>query len=519
MLMAAIVASALTNSTTPDFDVLRRDWRAGPVVYQVFVDRFVPSANLPAKMHLIEPPRRWMPWDQKPKAGKLLPEFGVWSHELEFWGGDLPSLQTKLDYIQGLGADVLYLQPIHKAWTNHKYDAQDYRQISPELGTRQDLKQLATNLHSRKMRLVLDGVFNHIGRTSPQFQNAESDPSSPERQRFTFGPQYPHGVKSWFGVRNLVVLNHDSEAVQNDLYTGQNSVVREYLRDGIDGWRLDVAFELGPKVLAEITKAAHDEKPGSLIVGEINGYPADWFPEVDGVYNFYAMTLATQMMEGNLKGRRVARMLETMVADAGLENILRSWLHLDNHDTPRLASRVPRWTDRKLLIGLQMSLPGSPVVYYGTELGMKGPGDPANRAPMEWARVDKNPPELAWVKQCIAMRKALPSLQYGEFRALDSDQLLAFVRSTDQLKEAAVVIVNPTSRPVRETLTVRLGKLMSWGELSDHFTQKRIRVINGIAELDVPARSIQVFRVVTEPNQGHSPYEKIDEKPRFQSGG
>src|SRR5579862_3698676 len=109
-----------------------KDWRIGPVVYQVFVDRFAPPENLEAKRAIIRPPRVLMNWSETPKPGKPIKSLGLYSHELEFWGGDLTSLTGRLSYIKGLGADVLYLTPIAKAFTNHKYDTQDYNEISPE---------------------------------------------------------------------------------------------------------------------------------------------------------------------------------------------------------------------------------------------------------------------------------------------------------------------------------------------------------------------------------------------------
>jgi glycosidase len=112
-------------------------------------------------------------------------------HELDFWGGDLQSLATRLDYVQALGADVLYLNPIHLGFTNHKYDSLDFQAVSPEYGTRADVKALAAELHRRKMKLVLDGVFNHMGRNAPAFKQAEADPKAATRNWFVFGPQFP----------------------------------------------------------------------------------------------------------------------------------------------------------------------------------------------------------------------------------------------------------------------------------------------------------------------------------------
>src|SRR5262249_23659789 len=154
-----------------------------------------------------------------------LESLGLYSHELDFWGGDLAGLAGKLDYIQGLGADVLYLTPIQKAFTNHKYDTQDYMQISPEFGTHQDLIALARQAHKHGMKIMLDGVFNHIGRTSDRFQSALKDPGSRYRDWFYFGKEYRSGYRGWAGVGNLPALRLENPEVRRYLWGGQNSIV------------------------------------------------------------------------------------------------------------------------------------------------------------------------------------------------------------------------------------------------------------------------------------------------------
>ena len=111
------------------------DWRNGAIVYQVIVDRFAPSLDLEAKKDLYQAPRNLRDWSDQPQAGEYNSELNVYAQELDFWGGDLQSLIAKLDYIQSLGIEVLYLSPIQLGFTNHKYDCLDFKQISPELGT------------------------------------------------------------------------------------------------------------------------------------------------------------------------------------------------------------------------------------------------------------------------------------------------------------------------------------------------------------------------------------------------
>lgn len=163
------------------FEARENDWRNGAIVYQVLVDRFVPPDNLQAKRALYPAPKVLHPWSEVAKRGKYVQASHVWSHEIDFWGGDLRGVTRKLDYLKALGVDVLYLNPIHLAFTNHKYDALDYLKISPEFGTQADMAQLVEETHARGMRIVLDGVFNHMGRNSEAFKQAQTGPNSPYR--------------------------------------------------------------------------------------------------------------------------------------------------------------------------------------------------------------------------------------------------------------------------------------------------------------------------------------------------
>jgi glycosidase len=486
-----------------------KDWRIGPVIYQVFVDRFAPPENLEAKRAFIRPPRVLKSWSDTPKPGKLIRSLGLYSHELEFWGGDLASLTSRLGYIQALGADVIYLTPIQKAFTNHKYDAQDFKEVSPELGTRKDVRALAGTLHGRGMRLMLDGVFNHMGKTSPIFHSASSEPASPYRNWFFFGREYPGGYRSWAGVGNLPALRLENPVVRDYLWNAPDSVVQGYLRDGIDGWRLDVAFELGPEFLGELTRAAHKAKPGSEVVGEIAGYPSDWFPAVDGVFNFFPIQVGEKMLAGEISGGRAGSMLNHMVLDAGIEHLLRSWLLTDNHDTPRLADQVPDARQRRLVEALHFTLPGAPVIYYGTELGMQGAGDPQNRAPMRWDLVNDHNEALSWVRKLVSVRKAHPALRYGDFAALDTDKLLAFVRTTGKVSETVLVVVNPTHEPVEEVFATRVGRIMSWGQMRDVLSGREVPAINGLMQLKIDPQSVMILSPVIGTSGGYSPYHRV----------
>jgi len=484
------------------------DWRNGAIVYQVFVDRFAPSAHLDQKRDLYKSPRSLHPWSEVPKSGHEDRSVGLWSHELAFWGGDLPSLTSKLDYIQGLGADVLYLNPIHSALTNHKYDSNDWKQVSPEYGTRQDVKNLAHDLHSRGMKLMLDGVFNHLGRSSPFLQAALKDPASPYRKWFFFGSQYPSGYRAWANVRNLAEVKLETPEVQKYIWASPDSVVQGYLHDGVDGWRLDTAYELGPNFLQQLTESAHHAKSGSAVVGEVWNYPSGWAPPMDGVMNYFARQVVLDLLSGKMTPQIAAKSLERMVQDCDYGGLLKSWLLLDSHDTDRLKSSLPEVKERRLAQTLQFTLPGSPVLYYGVELGMEGAGDPGSRGPMRWDLVSSKNLELTWTKRLVQIRKTHRALRIGDYVPLDSDRLLAFARTTDKALETVFVFANPTSETVKESVSTREGRLMNGGQLKDLIDGSTISTFSGIADVSVPPKSARVY-VMVKPTGGYTPYKRI----------
>jgi glycosidase len=497
------------------FEAREKDWRNGAISYQVLVDRFAPAANLEIKRALYPAPKHLRNWNELPVAGTYLEGAKVWSHEIDFWGGDLQSLAGKLDYIQKLGVDVLYLNPIHLAYTNHKYDALDYQRVSPEFGSRDDARRLFTQAHQRGLKVVLDGVFNHMGRNSAAFRAAEADAKSPLRDWFVFGPQFAGGARAWALAENLPELNLENQAVRDYIYAQPDSVVRSWLRDGVDGWRLDVAFDIGFKFLEELTLAAHAEKPGSLVIGEIANYPQEWFPSVDAVLHFTLRQIIGGTARGSIPALTAGRMVSRMVADAGIENMLKSWVYLDNHDTERLATWLPDQRQRRIAQVLQFTLPGAPNLYYGSELGMTGGGDPAMRAPMRWDLVSESPTTdstQAWTQQLIQMQKQHRALRVGNFRLLESTQLLAFERYTDRVADSVVVLINPSNAALTESVLLSNSKLMDAAVMRNLLSPNQAegaRVRAAMLNVTLPAQSFLVLQPDVSPPGGYSNFKRV----------
>lgn len=503
----------LNDSALADLMQARRtDWRNGAVVYQVMVDRFAPSTQLEKKRFLYPAPKKIVPWNSPALRGTYQDSLHIWSHEIDFWGGDLPSVTGKLDYLKGLGVDVVYLNPIFNAYTNHKYDTQDYFQISPEFGTLQDLHELGKKVHQFGMRLVLDGVFNHMGRNSKLFQVAERDPESPFRDWFFFGSQFPGGARGWYQASNLPELNLENPEVRDYLFNGSNSVVQHYLRQDIDGWRLDVAPELGPIYLAELTRAAHLAKTNSLIIGEVPNYPKEWIPSLDGVINFTFRDIILNVLNGQINAATATRMLDRTIDDSGIEPIIKSWIMLDNHDNPRLASLILDPGRRKLAQVLQFTLPGSPNLYYGSELGMTGGDDPQNRSPMRWDLVREDNQTLAFTKRLIALRREKQAIRFGNFRIVNSDRLLAFERYTDKARDTVIVVVNPSKKMVMERVMIANSKLMNGTALKDILNPHNapVRVLASMITVSLPPYSAKILSPDMQWSGGYSAYKRVN---------
>lgn len=509
--MTSPFAHAADRALEPVLARRAADWRIGPVVYQVLVDRFAPPADLDAKRHLYPAPRTLHGWDEQPVQGTHDEAAGLWSHELAFWGGDLAGLAGRLDYLEGLGVDVVYLNPIHAAWTNHKYDAQDYFAVSPEFGTRADVAALADRLHGRGMQLVLDGVLNHMGRTAPMFLDAVANPDSPWRDFFYIGPQWRHGWRCWWDVANLPDVNWENPAVKDWLFGSPDSLIDGWLADGVDGFRLDVAYDIGFTHLSDLTAAAHAARPGSLVLGECYNYPPDWVNgPLDAILNISLSEIIRDLAEGSIGGRHAGDLIERMVADTDYEGLLRSWIVLDNHDKARLASWLPDPAAQTIAQVLQFTLPGAVNLYYGVEAGMTGPRDPENRGPMDWARAVPGEPAFDRVRALITARKATRALRIGEFRRLDADRLLAFTRYTDRIEELAVVVVNPTGEPVRDLMSLRDSKVVNFEVLRCALTGFEAHISAGLCRLTVPPRTALILRPqMNKPGREYEPYKRV----------
>ena len=246
-------------------------WFGRGVTYQIFPDRFY-RKKARGVDGLIGCRTLHERWDETPLCG--LNERGDYCED--FFGGDLAGIAEKLDYLASLHVTTLYLNPIFEAASNHRYDTADYETVDPLLGDEQDFRTLCTEAEKRGIRVMLDGVFNHTGAKSRYFNadgfypapGAAQGPISPYYLWYSFHP-FPTDYDAWWGIKNLPAVNERNESYVNYIITGENSIVRRWLRAGASAWRLDVADELPDEFIFAIRAVMQQDFPDAYLLGEV----------------------------------------------------------------------------------------------------------------------------------------------------------------------------------------------------------------------------------------------------------
>ena len=505
------------------------DWAKGAVMYQIFTDRFYNGdksndVETNEYYYIGDYSQRVTNWDKYPA------NMGV----REFYGGDLQGVRDKLDYLQDLGVEVVYFNPLFVSPSNHKYDIQDYDYIDPHYGKIVDdggevlpngvtdnsqatkykkrttgLKNLeASNelfiklveeLHRRGMKVILDGVFNHCGSFNKwmdreRIYEGEKDyepgayisADSPYRSYFRFFKEEPENwpyngnYDGWWGHDTLPKLNYeDSVKLENYiLYIGRKWVSPPY---NVDGWRLDVAADLGRSneynhdFWKKFRTAVKDANPSALILAEHYGDPSDWLKgdEWDTVMNYDAfMEPITWFLTGMEKHSDEAR--EELLGN--IDNFIGSMAHhmsnmltpslqvamneLSNHDHSRFLTRTNHMVGRVEHLGpeaaneyvnkavmreavvMQMTWVGAPTIYYGDEAGVCGFTDPDNRRTYPWGREDYE--LIAFHKEAIRIHKEHPALRTGSLKILGGEEnVLSYARFKGN--DRIVIVINNRS--------------------------------------------------------------------------
>ena len=206
-------------------------------------------------------------------------------------------------------------------------------------------------------------------------------------------------------------------------------------------------------------------------------------------------------------------MVDRLVFDAGIEPMLKSWMLIDNHDIPRIATQLPKVSQRRLVQALQFTLPGAPNIYYGSEVGMTGGGDPENRGSMRWDLVRADNPELMWIKQLIEIRKQHRALRIGNFRLVDSDRLLAFERYTERALETVIVLANLSGAAITERVMIANAGLMDDTPMMDLLgstdAPPTSTVESAFMTVTVPPETVLILMPRERSRGGYSRYKRI----------
>jgi alpha-glucosidase len=515
------------------------DWAKGSVFYQIFVDRFYngdPSNDVVNREYVYvngEPVTRVEDWNRYPSALDVR----------DFYGGDLQGVMDKLDYLQDLGIETIYLNPIFVSPSNHKYDCQDYDHIDPHFGKivvdngapleewarsnfyatkyasrTGDSKNLEASdalfarlveeIHKRGMKIVLDGVFNHCGsfnkwmdregiyKLSGEYEpGAYESADSPYRSFFRFHDEnaWPNNgsYDGWWGFDTLPKLDYEnSEKLQEYVL----NIAKKWLAPpyNIDGWRLDVAADLGHsseynhQFWKEFRKAVKSVNPDALIIAEHYGDPSSWLSgeEWDTVMNYDAFMEPFSWFFTGLEkhsneyrhdlynnGKSFVEAMTHNMTRMETSSLQVAMNELSNHDHSRFLTRTSHKVGRTESMGpeaaneginkgifreavvAQMTWPGCPTVYYGDEAGLCGWTDPDNRRGYPWGREDQSLIQLH--KDLIAIHNHSEALRVGSLKLLREEYgVIAYGRFTD--KETYIVVCNNNDYPVGMDLKVWL---------------------------------------------------------------
>lgn len=383
-------------------------WVKTAVCYQIFPERFAVGSS-------------------EKDTGYVDTQWGALPTPKSYYGGDLVGIRERLDYLEDLGVDVLYMTPVFCSPTNHKYEITDYEHVDPAFGGNEALKALVDDAHERGIRVLLDGVFNHCSCRHPFFLDARENGERSAYHNWFFWNE--DGTYATFGsVKTMPKLNTaDPEVIR---YFSRVAVM--WMRDyGVDGWRLDVSDEISHRFLRHFREAVLAQDPEAIIIGE------DWHravrylngDEYDGIMN-YGLTkacldlLAFHTIDSRTFRDRIVRLYHTysIAADQKMLNLLGS------HDTHRFLTRVGGDGQRfRTAAAIMFFYPGIPCVYYGDEIGMEGGYDPDCRRCFDWDEEHWDRETHRLIRRLARLKKG-PALSEGALSVDEKDGIITFTR-------------------------------------------------------------------------------------------
>ena len=457
-------------------------------IYQIFPDRFF-RAKTQAKDDRED---RYLHenWDEEMiSVGDMR---GGKYQELDFYGGNLNGVREKLPYLKELGVDIIYLNPIFRARSNHRYDTGDYSKIDPLCGTEAEFEILCEEAKSYGMHVLLDGVFSHTGEDSIYFNHfghypnlgAYQGESSPYYEWYTF-KKFPEDYRAWWGIMSLPELVKSNPDYQKYMFRDKEGIVPRWIHKGACGWRLDVADELSMDFLRKLRIAARKADPEAVVLGEVWEDASNKVAygemrcyctgdTLDSVMNYPLREAILAFATGKSTAKDFVRLVkhQAEVYPAQFRYALMNLV--GSHDRPRALNMLvdkgcmdlPKDEQQhihltvdeyelavkryKMCIDLLCALPGCPTVYYGDEAGLCGCHDPWNRRPFPWGKEDKALTQ--YVSNKLTHRQQSDVLKYGlcDIEAIDADTI-SITRYMDGGLDG---LGNPTTCQEREVITV-----------------------------------------------------------------
>ncbi len=415
-------------------DVLCRvDWLKDACFYQIFIDRFAIG-------------------DKEKNTDYITMKWGEIPGSKSFAGGDLKGIISKLDYIKELGCNALYLTPIFKAPSNHKYDIVDYFEVDEHFGNKEDLRNLITGLHERGMRIVLDAVFNHTSEHNEKFEDVvKNGAKSPYYEWFVIDGEFPTkeplNYEVFAGCKYMPKWNTSNEKVQEYLISIALYYIKEF---DIDGWRLDVSDEISHSFWRRFRKAVKSAKKDAVIIGE-NWHDASNYlrgDQYDSIMN-YAFTKAAldYFAYNKMDATKTAEKLNDILArNTDTVNDMMMNL-LDSHDTDRFFSEVSENREKlKAALCLLYMFPGAPSVFYGTECYTPGGYDPDCRRCMDWKAAGEDLDVKKLLRKLSDVRKKCAFEYSGTRIEVSEDGRILVVKRAGNGADA-MLLINQTDKP------------------------------------------------------------------------
>lgn len=420
-------------------------WYREGVMYQIFPDRFYKSENYKnPDSNNVKYKNVHVNWNDKPSLNND-PITGKLAND-DYFGGNLSGIIERLDYLHKLGVTIIYLNPIFEASSNHRYNTADYNKIDPMLGNVEIFHELCDKAEEMGISIILDGVFSHTGSDSIYFNKdgnynslgAYQSQKSPYYTWYRFN-EYPDDYDCWWGVKTLPNVNELDDSYLDFMLEGEFSVVKNWLRIGARGWRLDVADELPNEFIKKLRFASKRAKVDSVIIGEVwedasNKFSYDQYQEyllgdeLDSVINYPFRNLVLNFLMGKIDADSLYNGSMSLCENYPAHVFYSTMNILGTHDVTRLFTMFNKNIGlQKLAVAIQMTCPGVPCIYYGDETSMEGEIDPLNRDTFPWA--DMNYEMIDYYKNLIDLRSQIPALGKGKYiPQYFSKNIFAYIR-------------------------------------------------------------------------------------------